>query len=99
MDHPATPPDYDDDDDQMFRDISSTIDNMQGYDSDSHSPDNMLTDPDEYVVEQPDDEGDDVAEIDPDQLDGEVLRNPRADDCEFTTLLYCSCALTDVSMC
>lgn len=53
----------------------------QGYDSDAQSqPDNMLTDPEEYVVGQPDDEGDDVAEIDPDQLD--EVKQPQADDCE-----------------
>lgn len=50
---------------------------LQGYDSDAQSPDNMLTE--EYVVGQPDDDGDDVAEITLNQL--EEIKQPHADNC------------------
>lgn len=50
------------------------------------SPNGMLVDPDEFVVEPPEDEKDDIAIIDPDQLNNgveTVPKRPRADDCRF----------------
>lgn len=43
----------------------------------------MMVDPPEYVDPQEMDEKDEVAIINPDQLDGETPEKPRADDCKF----------------
>lgn len=60
-----------------------------------------MVDPAEYVDQEELDEKDDVAIINPDQLDGESPDKPRADNCTFSPLLftlghgadiYCSCS-------
>jgi hypothetical protein len=57
----------------------------QSLDSEIHSPNDMLVDPDEYVVEAPESEKDDVAIIGPEQLNGDNVEQPpelpTADDC------------------
>lgn len=53
----------------------------QSYDPEIESPNDMIVDPDEFVVE-PESERDDVAIINPDQ-DGDQAGLPRADDCMY----------------
>ena len=59
-------------------------DDDQNVDAEIHSPNEMMVDPDDYVVELPQNEKDDVAIINPDHLDGmdDVAALPRADDCK-----------------
>lgn len=54
----------------------------QSFDADIQSPNDMLIDPDEYVIEAPE-EKDNVTIINPDQLDndGDLRNTLRADDC------------------
>lgn len=56
----------------------------QAYDADMESPNDLLVDPDDYVTEQPESEKDEVAIINPEQLDNDVDMSdrPRADDCK-----------------
>ena len=65
---------------------------QKSYDADILSPNDMLVDPDEYVVEPPENEKDDVAIINPDQLgsDVELPDLPRADDCKTSHDQACS---------
>jgi hypothetical protein len=49
---------------------------MQSFDADIQSPNDMIIDPDEYVVEQPENEKEDIAIINPDEP-----VQPPADDC------------------
>lgn len=62
----------------------------QNSDAEIHSPNEMMVDPDDYVVELPQNEKDDIAIINPDQLDGmdEIAALPRADDCKHPRLTY-----------
>jgi ubiquitin carboxyl-terminal hydrolase 7 len=57
----------------------------QSLDSEIHSPNDMLVDPDEYIVEAPESERGDVAIIGPEQLNGQNVEQlpelPTADDC------------------
>jgi hypothetical protein len=43
----------------------------------------MMVDPAEFVDQEDLEEKDDVAIINPDQLDGEIADKPRADNCTF----------------
>jgi len=65
----------------------------QAYEADLESPNDMLVDPDEYVTEQPDNEKDDVAIINPDQLgsDVEMQDKLQADDCESLLFVAYQC--------
>lgn len=69
---------------------SSYTDFEQTMDAEIHSPNEMMVDPDDYVVELPQNEKDDVAIINPDQLDGmdDVVTRPRADDCRQPLFSY-----------
>lgn len=69
------------DDDSVIRFQQNLSDEEQGYDSEDQSPDNMLTDPEEYVVGQPEDDVDDVAEI---ELEDDAMKPPSADDCALS---------------
>ncbi len=57
----------------------------QSLDSEIQSPNDMLVDPDEYVVEPPENEKDDLAVINPDDLSNDNYDQlpslPMADDC------------------
>lgn len=57
---------------------------FQGFDG-VDSPNDMMVEPDEFLVEA-EDEKDDIAIINPDQLDGSIEtlpKRPRADDCKL----------------
>lgn len=62
---------------------SNSFYSEQPYDGDIESPNDMMVDPAEYVDQEDLDEKDDVAIINPDQLDGELADKPRADNCTF----------------
>lgn len=70
----------------MGGDHSDCYPSPQSMDSEVHSPNEMMVDPDEYVVEAPETEKDDVAIINPDQLNGDTDETSelRADDCMLT---------------
>jgi hypothetical protein len=57
----------------------------QGLDADMHSPNDMLVDPEEYVIGPPENEKDELAVINPDELNNEDTELspglPLADDC------------------
>lgn len=82
----------DDEENELLRFRPNISNQEQGYDSEEQSPDNMLTDPEEYVVAQPEEEGDDVAEI---ELDDEATKVPRADDgASINSFLHVALQLT-----
>lgn len=60
--------------------------NRQSYDPELESPNDMIIDPEEFVVE-PEVERDDVAIINPDQ-DADSSGVPRADDCRWPDYRY-----------
>jgi hypothetical protein len=61
------------------------------------SSNEMLVDPDDYVTEQPETEKDEVAIINPEQLDADVDMPDRirADDCESSSTLCWSWQCAD----
>lgn len=73
-------------------DSDSVIQQYDNGDVQSLEPENaMMVDPPEYVDSLEMDEKDEVAIINPDQLDGETPEKPRADDCKFgrsSTILH-----------
>lgn len=61
----------------------------KAYDADMEASNEMLVDPDDYVTEQPETEKDEVAIINPEQLENDVDMpdRVRADDCASSTSL------------
>jgi hypothetical protein len=58
-------------------------DALQTFDSEVPSPETMQLDPDEYIIDPPLDEKDDVAIITPEEpMDDAEDDLPKADDCE-----------------
>jgi hypothetical protein len=55
----------------------------QTFDAETLSPTGMQVDGDEYVIEPPEDERDDVAIINPDDGAEQLAGLPTADDCMF----------------
>jgi hypothetical protein len=91
MDPPPLPPDSLNDSYLAHpgADEYSPID--QNYDGDLESPNDMMVDPDDFVTEQPENEKNDVAIINPDLLgnDVDMVDKPRADNCASTSLTPC----------
>jgi hypothetical protein len=61
-------------------------DYYQSVDSETQSPNDMLVDPEEYVIGPPESEKDDLAVINPDELNNDDVDQmpglPLADDCQ-----------------
>jgi hypothetical protein len=70
---------------------SSTL--PQAYDADMEPSSEMLVDPDDYVTEQPENEKDEVAIINPEQLQNDVDMPDRirADDCVSPPQAHADC--------
>jgi hypothetical protein len=60
----------------------------KAYDADMEPSSEMLVDPDDYVTEQPENDKDEVAIINPEQLDNDLDMPDRirADDCAYSSL-------------
>jgi len=65
----------------------SVADCYQSLDSEIQSPNDMLVDPDEHVIGPPESEKDNLAVINPDELNNDEVDLmpglPLADDCQF----------------
>lgn len=71
----------------------------QAYDADMEPSNEMLVDPDDYVTEQPESEKDEVAIINPEQLDNDMDMPDRirADDCAYSSPPPPPCRCADSS--
>ena len=72
---------------QMSSAVADWLIRYQSLDSETQSPNDMLVDPEEYVIGPPESEKDDLAVINPDELNNEDVDQmpglPLADDCVF----------------
>jgi hypothetical protein len=70
----------------MSYSVADWSDCYQSLDSETQSPNDMLVDPDEYVIGPPESEKDDLAVINPDELNNDEADQipglPLANDCQ-----------------